>query len=86
MTMHRRSILRLALAAPMALGGAHAAPVASRLHAEVQRALTLPEVRDRVAAAGGEVLPGTVEQFAQLLSTERARYERLIRSARIQPD
>jgi tripartite-type tricarboxylate transporter receptor subunit TctC len=62
------------------------AAVVARLHAEVQRALALPEVRDRVVAAGGEVLPGPVEQFSGLLNRERARYEKLIREARIQPD
>lgn len=62
------------------------AAVVTRLHAEVQRALALPEVRDRVLAAGGEVLPGSVELFSSLLNRERARYEKLIREARIQPD
>lgn len=62
------------------------AAVVSRLHAEVQKALATPELRDRLASAGGEVLPGPVERFATLLATEKARYERLIRDARIQPD
>jgi tripartite-type tricarboxylate transporter receptor subunit TctC len=62
------------------------AAVVARLHAEVQRALALPELRDRVVAAGGEVLPGPVEQFSNLLNRERVRYEKLIRDARIQPD
>ena len=62
------------------------APVVQRLHAEIQRALALPEVRDRLIAAGGEVTPGPSEQFAALLSREKARYEKLIREARIQPD
>jgi len=62
------------------------AAVVARLHAEVQRALALPELRDRVVAAGGEVLPGPVEQFSSLLNRERARYDKLIREARIQPD
>lgn len=62
------------------------ASVVARLHAEVQKALAAPEVRERLAAAGGEVLPGPVERFATLLASERARYDRLIREARIQPD
>jgi tripartite-type tricarboxylate transporter receptor subunit TctC len=60
--------------------------VVQRLHAEIQRALALPEVRERLVAAGGEVTPGPTEQFTSLLSRERARYEKLIREARIQPD
>ena len=60
--------------------------VVARLHAEVQKALALPEVRDRLGNAGGEVLPGPMERFASLLASERARYDKLIREARIQPD
>ena len=62
------------------------AAITTRLHAELQRALALPEVKDRLVAAGGEVTPGSIEQFAALLARERVRYEKLIRDARIQPD
>jgi tripartite-type tricarboxylate transporter receptor subunit TctC len=62
------------------------APIVQRLHAEVQKALAAPEVKDRLAAAGGEVLPGPVERFATLLASEKQRYEKLIRDARIKPD
>jgi tripartite-type tricarboxylate transporter receptor subunit TctC len=61
-------------------------PVVARLHAEVQKALAAPEVRDRLAGAGGEVLPGPIERLASLMASERARYDKLIREARIQPD
>lgn len=60
--------------------------VVARLHAEVQKALALPEVRDRLVNAGGEVLPGPVDRLSSLLASERVRYEKLIREARIQPD
>jgi hypothetical protein len=42
--------------------------------------------QDTVDRPGGEVLPGGTDQFAALLHSERARYERLIRDAKIQPD
>jgi tripartite-type tricarboxylate transporter receptor subunit TctC len=58
----------------------------TRLHVELQKALSAPEVRERLANAGGEVLPGPVERFASLLASERARYDKLIREARIKPD
>jgi len=60
--------------------------VVSRVHAEVQKALAAPEVRDRLSNAGGEVLPGPVERLSSLLASERARYDRLIREAQIKPD
>jgi len=62
------------------------AAVVTRLHDEIQRALALPEVRERLVASGGEVTPGTTAQFANLLASERARYEKLIRDAQIKPD
>jgi tripartite-type tricarboxylate transporter receptor subunit TctC len=62
------------------------AALITRLHAELQKALALPEVKERLQAAGGEVLPGTPAAFASLLASERVRYEKLIREARITPD
>jgi len=61
-------------------------PVAARLHAEVQKALAVDEVRQRLASAGGEVQPGPSAQFARLLQDESARYAKLIREAQIKPD
>jgi len=62
------------------------AAVVTRLHDEIQRALALPEVRERLVVSGGEVTPGSTAQFAALLASERARYEKLIRDAQIKPD
>ena len=61
-------------------------PIVARLHAEVQKALASPDVRNRLASAGGEVLPASTEQFGAMIAAERARYEKLIREAGIKPD
>ena len=61
-------------------------PVVTRLHAEVQKALGTQEVRDRMTQVGGEVIPGSIELFANLIRSERQRYERLVREAQIKPD
>ena len=60
--------------------------VVARLHTEVQKALQTPEVRERMAAVGGEVVPGSAEQFGALIHSERARYEKVVREAGIKPD
>jgi tripartite-type tricarboxylate transporter receptor subunit TctC len=60
--------------------------IATRLHAEIQKALQLPEVKERLSASGGEVLPGSRERLTNLLDSERVRYEKLIREARIVAD
>jgi tripartite-type tricarboxylate transporter receptor subunit TctC len=62
------------------------AAIVDRLHAEVQKALQTVEVRERMTAVGGEVLPGTRAQVVSLLSAERQRYEKLVRDANIKPD
>lgn len=58
----------------------------ARLHNQTQRALAADEVKTRPASAGGQVLPATTEQWVAMLSSEKNRYEKLIREARIQPD
>lgn len=60
--------------------------VVAKLHTEVQKALQTKEVRERMAAVGGEVLPGNAEMFAALIRSERQRYDKLVREANIKPD
>ena len=60
--------------------------VVSKLHAEVQKALQTPEVRQRMNSVGGEVVPGSAEMFTQLIRSERIRYDKLVREANIQPE
>jgi tripartite-type tricarboxylate transporter receptor subunit TctC len=61
-------------------------PIVQRLHEEVQKALQTREVRERMTAVGGEVVPGSREMFAQLIRSEHQRYAKLVRDANIQPD
>lgn len=61
-------------------------PIVAQLHAEVQKALQTPQVRERMTAVGGEVVPGSAEQFGALLRSERVRYEKLVRDTNIKPD
>ena len=61
-------------------------PIINQLHAEVQKALQTKEVRERMASVGGEVIPGSAEQFGALVRSERQRYEKLVREANIKPD
>ena len=61
-------------------------PIVEKLHAQLQRALKLPEVDARLRGLGGEPGALTLEQFAEM---NRAEYERsgaLIRKANIKPD
>jgi tripartite-type tricarboxylate transporter receptor subunit TctC len=60
--------------------------IVARLHDEVQKALNSPEVQGRMTAVGGEVSPGTQQMAADLVHSERLRYEKLVREAHIKPD
>jgi tripartite-type tricarboxylate transporter receptor subunit TctC len=60
--------------------------VVDKLHAEVQKALATPEVKQRVTSVGGEVIPGSAQSFGQLIHSERARYANIVREAHIKPD
>ena len=60
--------------------------IVEQLHAEVQKALQTPEVRQKMTQVGGELAPGNIDMFAKLISSERIRYEKLIREANIKPD
>ena len=60
--------------------------VVDKLHAEVQKALASTEVRERMTAVGGELIPGRQADLAKLLRSERARYASRVREAKITPD
>lgn len=53
----------------------------SRLSREVIAAVESPEVRDRIAAAGGEARSSTPEQFTAFINEEIARWSRVIEAA-----
>jgi tripartite-type tricarboxylate transporter receptor subunit TctC len=61
-------------------------PVLERLHAEVQRALAVPEVRQRLESFGGEVRGTTPAQMRALVEQQWALWARVVREANIQPE
>lgn len=61
-------------------------PMIDRLHDEIQKALATTDVKERIAAVGGEVTPGSTEMFKKLIHSERMRYEKLVHDAGIKPD
>ena len=61
-------------------------PILALLHGEIQKALASADVRERMAAVGGEIGPGSIDDFGRLIGTERQRYEKLVRAANLVPD
>ena len=60
--------------------------VVDRLNAEVRKALAQPDVKERFAGLGAEVAPTSPEQLGAIIRSERERYDRLIRDAKIRVD
>ena len=55
------------------------APVIDKLNAEINRALQLPDVRERLAALGAEILGGTPKEFADHIQREIPKWAKVIR-------
>jgi tripartite-type tricarboxylate transporter receptor subunit TctC len=61
-------------------------PVINVLSQSVARALTSADLRDKFAQQGLEMEGGTPEQFTAMVRQEVARWEKIIRAAKIQGD
>ncbi len=69
----------------VAPAGAPAA-VVERLNAEVNRALTVPEVAEQLSREGAVGLPGTPQAFGQLIRQELPRWAEVVKAGRVTPD
>jgi len=58
-------------------------PIVEQLHAELQRALALPDVQARLKGFGGEPGALTIDEFARMNRDEFDRFGKLIKSADI---
>jgi tripartite-type tricarboxylate transporter receptor subunit TctC len=57
--------------------------VVVRLHAEIARALQSPDVREKLAQSGLEVVSSSPEQLAELVKTEIAKWAKLFKAANL---
>lgn len=60
--------------------------VVAKLNADIVRALSQPDVKQRLLDSGAEAMPTTPEQFGRMLKSEIAKWTRIIREKNIQPD
>lgn len=60
--------------------------IVSKLNAEVNAALKLPEVRAKLEAAGIEVKGGTSQDYAALIKSDLAKWETVVKEAGIQQE
>ncbi len=60
--------------------------IVSRLNAELVKAVTAPEIKERLANVGFDIVTGTPEQFAAYIKAERVKWDKLIKSAGIRAE
>ncbi len=62
------------------------AEIIGRLNAELTRALTAPDMKDRLATVGIEPTSSTPEQFGSFIRSEAVRYAKVIKDAGIKAE
>ena len=55
--------------------------IVQRVNAEVNKLLSIPDVRERIGAEGGEALGGTPERFSALLKAELTKWGEAVRQS-----
>jgi tripartite-type tricarboxylate transporter receptor subunit TctC len=57
------------------------APLVKRLHAELTRALTLPDVRERIALDGAEPVGSAPAQFRDFMAADLVKWAKLVKES-----
>jgi len=60
------------------------AAIVNRLNADINKALKLPDVQQRLAALGADPLGGTPAEFGAYIKAEVAKYTQVVREAKLQ--
>jgi len=61
-------------------------PVIERLHREIVKVLALPDVREKLAGVGAEVVANTPEQFAAVIRADVAKWKRIVQETGAKPE
>lgn len=62
------------------------AEIISRLNREINAAIADPGMKSRLAALGGEPLPGTPAEFGKLIAEETEKWAKVVKAAGLKPD
>jgi tripartite-type tricarboxylate transporter receptor subunit TctC len=60
--------------------------VVEKLHAEVVSALNTPEVKERMAQQGFDVIASSPQQYAAFQRSEIERWKKVVQEAGVKPD
>src|SRR5207248_2564325 len=58
-----------------------AAEIVNKLNSEIAGALAVPEIRERVLAAGAEPLAGTPQEFGAMIRDETRKWAQVVKAA-----
>ena len=61
-------------------------PIVDRLVGELHKAVSSPDLKDKLASSGIDTVSNTPEQFAELIRSETVRYAKVIKAAGIKPE
>jgi tripartite-type tricarboxylate transporter receptor subunit TctC len=61
-------------------------PIVDRLAAELQKVVASPDIREKLASSGIDMVSSTPEQFGELIRSETVRYAKVIKAAGIKPE
>jgi tripartite-type tricarboxylate transporter receptor subunit TctC len=59
-------------------------PIVMRLNAEINRALTMQELREKLSGEALETMPMSPEQFAAYIKSDIDKWSRLVKSRNIE--
>ena len=60
--------------------------VVTRLHAEVARALAVPDVRNKLIEGGADPVGSSPDEFAAYFKSELAKWAQTVKAAKLQLD
>lgn len=58
----------------------------ARLNQEINKILSLPEVKQTMLDQGAEAAPDTPQQFAAFIQSEAAKWSKVVKAANVQLD
>jgi tripartite-type tricarboxylate transporter receptor subunit TctC len=61
-------------------------PIVTKLNTELNRALQMPDVRERLTGLGAEIIGGTPREFADHIKAEIPKWAKVIRDANVKLD
>jgi tripartite-type tricarboxylate transporter receptor subunit TctC len=62
------------------------AAIVDKLNREINAAIADPTMRARLAAIGGEPLPGSPAEFGKLIAEETEKWGKVVRAAGLKPE